>query len=271
MAKLPNRGIEDTRYPYKAKVKRVDYEVKKEQLQIELLKLQKWVQDTGKKVVILFEGRDAAGKGGTIKRFMEHLNPRGAKVVALSKPSEVELGQWYFQRYVSNLPSKGEIVLFDRSWYNRAGVEHVMNFCTKEEYEVFLRQVPQFEKFLVESGIILFKFWFSVSRKEQIRRFKKRSVDPLRQWKLSPVDMESFDKWDAYTKAKEAMYYYTDTAVAPWTIVRSDDKKRARLNCMLEVLDKIPYKKKNNKVVHPSDSKIILPVENVFPVRRRDH
>jgi polyphosphate kinase 2 len=202
---------------------------------------------------------------------MEHLNPRGAKVVALNKPTEVESSQWYFQRYVKHLPGKGEIVLFDRSWYNRAGVERVMDFCSNAEYEVFLRQVPQFEKFLVESDIILFKFWFSVSRKEQIRRFKRRSVDPLRQWKLSPIDIKSFDKWESYTKAKEAMFYYTDTAIAPWTIIRSDDKKRARLNCMRDVLSKIDYKKKDKKISIPADEKLVFPVENVFPVRRRDH
>ncbi|MBT3983211.1 MAG: polyphosphate kinase 2 [Bacteriovoracaceae bacterium] len=252
-------------------MKRRTYEGQKKKLQIELLKMQKWVKETGQKVVIVFEGRDAAGKGGTIKRFMEHMNPRGARVVALNKPSEVESGEWYFQRYIKHMPSKGEIVLLDRSWYNRAGVEHVMNFCSKGQYELFIKQVPLFERLLVESGVYLFKFWFSVGKKEQYRRFKKRSADPLRQWKLSPIDLKSFNKWDAYTRAKEAMYYYTDSASAPWTVVRSDDKKRARVNCMMDVLNKLPYKKKNKKIVRGPDPKIIFPVLKFFPVRRKEY
>jgi polyphosphate kinase 2 len=232
-------------YPYKNLMSRKNYEKQKYQLQVELLKLQAWVKETGQRIVILFEGRDAAGKGGTIKRFMEHLNPRGASVVALEKPSEVERGQWYFQRYIQHLPTAGEIVMFDRSWYNRAGVEHVMGFCTADEYAEFMRQCPEFERTLVRSGIFLIKFWFSVSRAEQRRRFKERENHPLKQWKLSPIDMASLDKWDEYTKAKEAMFFYTDTADAPWTVVKSDCKKRARLNAMRYVLHKIPYVNKD--------------------------
>nr|WP_309249617.1 polyphosphate kinase 2 [Paraburkholderia sp. CNPSo 3274] len=233
-------GWREGSYPYRNLMSRRAYERQKYRLQVELLKLQAWVRETGQRVVILFEGRDAAGKGGTIKRFMEHLNPRGARVVALEKPTEVERGQWYFQRYVQHLPSAGEIVLFDRSWYNRAGVEHVMGFCAPEEYADFMRQVPEFERQLIRSGIHLIKFWFSVSRAEQRRRFKERKVHPLKQWKLSPVDLASLDKWEAYTQAKEAMFSQTDTADAPWTVVRSDCKKRARLNAMRFVLHKLP-------------------------------
>lgn len=231
-------------YPYKNLLSRRSYEKQKYALQVELLKLQAWVKETGQRVVIIFEGRDAAGKGGAIKRFMEHLNPRGARVVALEKPSEVERGQWYFQRYVSQLPTAGEIVLFDRSWYNRAGVERVMGFCSNDEYLEFMREAPEFEKHLVRSGIHLIKFWFSVSRKEQRRRFKEREVHPLKQWKLSPIDLASLEKWDDYTKAKEAMFFHTDTAESPWTVVKSDCKKRARLNAMRYVLHKLPYKNK---------------------------
>ncbi len=232
-------------YPYKNLLSRKNYETQKYKLQVELLKLQAWVKDTGQRVVIIFEGRDAAGKGGAIKRFMEHLNPRGARVVALEKPSESEKGQWYFQRYVQNLPTAGEIVLFDRSWYNRSGVEHVMNFCSADEYNEFVRQAPEFERMLTKSGIHLIKFWFSVSRDEQKRRFKERQTHPLKQWKLSPVDVASLNKWDDYTKAKEAMFFHTDTADAPWTVIKSDCKKRARLNAMKYVLNKLNYKGKN--------------------------
>ena len=232
-------------YPYKNRLSRRFYEKQKYKLQVELLKLQSWVKETGQRVVILFEGRDAAGKGGTIKRFMEHLNPRGARVVALEKPTESEKGQWYFQRYVQNLPTAGEIVLFDRSWYNRAGVEKVMGFCSKAEYKEFMRQTPEFERMLVKSGIHLIKFWFSVSREEQKRRFKERENHPLKQWKLSPVDMASLDKWDSYTEAKEAMFFHSDTADAPWTVIKSDCKKRARLNAMRYVLRKLEYTNKN--------------------------
>lgn len=231
-------------YPYKNLMSRKRYEIQKYKLQVELLKLQSWAKETGQRVVILFEGRDAAGKGGTIRRFMEHLNPRGARVVALEKPSESERGQWYFQRYVQHLPTAGEIVLFDRSWYNRAGVERVMGFCSEAEYQQFIHQAPLFERQLVQSGVYLIKFWFSVSRKEQRRRFKERELHPLKQWKLSPIDLASLDKWDDYTKAKEAMFFETDTADAPWTVIKSDCKKRARLNAMRYVLHKLPYTNK---------------------------
>jgi polyphosphate kinase 2 len=244
-------------YPYKHLMSRRSYERRKYELQVELLKLQAWVKETGQRVVILFEGRDAAGKGGTIKRFMEHLNPRGAHVVALEKPSEVERGQWYFQRYIEHLPTRGEIVLFDRSWYNRAGVERVMGFCTDEEYLEFMRQAPEFERNLVRSGLHLIKFWFSVSRKEQRRRFKERKSHPLKQWKLSPVDLASLDKWDEYTRAKEAMFFYTDTADAPWTVIKSDCKKRARLNAMRYVLHKLPYANKDLERIGPLDPLLV--------------
>ncbi len=232
-------------YPYKNLMSRKRYETQKYQLQVELLKLQSWAKETGQRVVILFEGRDAAGKGGTIRRFMEHLNPRGARVVALEKPSDAERGQWYFQRYVQHLPTAGEIVMFDRSWYNRAGVERVMGFCSEAEYQQFIHQAPLFERQLVQSGVHLIKFWFSVSRKEQRRRFKERELHPLKQWKLSPIDLASLDKWDDYTKAKEAMFFETDTADAPWTVIKSDCKKRARLNAMRYVLHKLPYTNKD--------------------------
>lgn len=232
-------------YPYKYRMLRRDYEREKFVLQTELLKLQSWVKEAQQRVIILFEGRDAAGKGGTIKRFMEHLNPRGARVVALEKPNEVERGQWYFQRYVEHLPTTGEIVLFDRSWYNRAGVERVMGFCSDAEYHEFLRQAPEFERNLVRSGIHLIKFWFSVSQEEQARRFRERTVHPLKQWKLSPIDLASLDKWDSYTAAKEAMFFHTDTADSPWTVVKSNDKKRARINAMRYVLHAMPYPDKD--------------------------
>lgn len=244
-------------YPYKNRMSRKNYEAQKYQLQVELLKMQRWVRQTGQRIVILFEGRDAAGKGGTIKRFMEHLNPRGAKVVALEKPTEQEQGQWYFQRYVAHLPTKGEIVLFDRSWYNRAGVERVMGFCTDEQYQRFMEQVPEFEKHLISSGIYLIKLWFSVSQAEQRRRFAEREAHPLKQWKLSPIDKASLDKWDDYTLAKEAMFYNTDSAESPWIVIKSDDKKRARLNAMRYVLNKIPYDNKDTSVVGLVDPLIV--------------
>jgi len=250
-------GWREGRYPYRHLMSRKNYEREKYKLQVELLKLQAWVKETGQRVVILFEGRDAAGKGGTIKRFMEHLNPRGARVVALEKPSEVERGQWYFQRYVEHLPTRGEIVMFDRSWYNRAGVERVMGFCTDDEYLEFMRQAPEFERNLVRSGIVLVKFWFSVSRHEQRRRFKERRSHPLKQWKLSPVDLASLDKWDEYTRAKEAMFFHTDTADSPWTVIKSDCKKRARLNAMRYVLHRIPYSKKELESIGPIDPLLV--------------
>jgi polyphosphate kinase 2 len=244
-------------YPYANLMARKTYEKQKYRLQVELLKLQAWVKETGQRVVILFEGRDAAGKGGTIKRFMEHLNPRGARVVALEKPSDVERGQWYFQRYVEHLPTRGEIVMFDRSWYNRAGVERVMGFCSQNEYDEFMRQAPEFERHLVRSGVHLFKFWFSVSRAEQRRRFKEREAHPLKQWKLSPVDMASLDKWDEYTRAKEQMFLHCDTADAPWTVIKSDCKKRARLNAMRYVLQRLPYKNKDAKSIGSVDTLLV--------------
>ncbi len=244
-------------YPYKNLMTRKNYEKQKYRLQVELLKLQAWVKETGQRVVVLFEGRDAAGKGGAIKRFTEHLNPRGARVVALEKPSEVERGQWYFQRYIQHLPTAGEIVMFDRSWYNRAGVERVMGFCDQDEYAEFMRQCPEFERNLARSGIHLIKFWFSVSRAEQRRRFKERETHPLKQWKLSPIDLASLDKWEDYTKAKEAMFFYTDTADSPWTVVKSDCKKRARLNAMRYILHKLPYKNKDVERIGPLDPLLV--------------
>jgi polyphosphate kinase 2 len=258
-------------YPYKNLMLRRNYEKQKYQLQVELLKLQAWVKETGQRVVILFEGRDAAGKGGTIKRFMEHLNPRGAKVIALEKPSEVERGQWYFQRYIQHLPTTGEIVLFDRSWYNRAGVERVMGFCSPDEYSEFMRQCPEFERNLVRSGIHLIKFWFSVSREEQRRRFKERKNHPLKQWKLSPIDMASLDKWGDYTKAKEAMFFYSDTADAPWTVVKSDCKKRARLNAMRYILHKLPYANKDLERIGALDSLIVGRANVVYELGEQEN
>jgi polyphosphate kinase len=251
-------------YPYAERIPRPDYEVVKRQLQIELLKLQNWVKDKGKRVVILFEGRDAAGKGGTIKRFTEHLNPRGAKVVALEKPSERELGEWYFQRYVEHLPSSGEIVLFDRSWYNRAGVERVMGFCTDHQYEVFLKQAPAFEELLTGDGTSLIKLWFSVSRSEQRTRFLIRRIDPVRQWKLSPTDLASLGRWDDYTVAKEAMFKKRDTSFAPWTVLKSNDKKRARIEAMRFVLNQFDYPHRDERVVRMPDPLVVGPAAAVY-------
>ena len=245
------------RYPYQTKIRRSAYEQHKNELQVELLKVQNWVKTTGQRIVVLFEGRDAAGKGGTIKRYMEHLNPRAARVVALEKPTDHERGQWYFQRYAAHLPTAGEMVFFDRSWYNRAGVERVMGFCTSTEYLEFMRQAPEFERMLVRSGIRLYKYWFSVTRQEQERRFAAREKDPLKHWKLSPIDALSRDKWQEYTEAKEAMFFYTDTADAPWTIIKSDDKKRARLNCMQHFLSSLDYPDKDPHVVRGPDPLIV--------------
>lgn len=254
---MPRDKVMNPKYPYADKMKRNEYERRKRELQVELIRMHNWLRDEKKRVVIIFEGRDAAGKGGAIKRFTEHLNPRRSRVVALEKPSEVERGQWYFQRYIDHLPSQGEIVFFDRSWYNRAGVEKVMGFCTDDEYRLFLKQAPNFEEMLINSGIILFKFWFSVSREEQIRRFIARTNDPLKQWKLSPMDVASLARWDDYTIAKEEMFKTTDMDKSPWTIIRSDDKKRARLNAMRYVLDNIPYEGKNLDGLFPADELII--------------
>jgi len=244
-------------YPYDERLSRAAYEHDKRLLQIELLKLQNWIKGTGGRLVILFEGRDAAGKGGTIKRFTEHLNPRGARVVALEKPSERERTQWYFQRYVAHLPAAGEIVLFDRSWYNRAGVERVMGFCDPAEYLEFMRQAPEFERMLVRDGVHLVKFWFSVSQAEQRTRFLIRQVDPVRQWKLSPMDLASLERWHQYTDAKEAMFFYTDTADAPWTVIKSNDKKRARIAAMQHVLSLFPYANKDPEIAEAPDPLIL--------------
>lgn len=251
-------------YPYPSRMDVRDYDMQKRLLQIELLKLQNWIKGTGGRLVIVFEGRDAAGKGGTIKRFTEHLNPRGARVVALEKPSEREATQWYFQRYVQHLPAAGEIVMFDRSWYNRAGVERVMGFCSDQQYDEFIRQAPTFEQMLVSDGLHLIKFWFSVSASEQRTRFAIRQVDPVRQWKLSPMDLQSLDKWDAYTRAKETMFARTDTAVAPWTVVKSNDKKRARVESMRHVLAQFDYDNKDHELVARPDSLIVGPAAELF-------
>ena len=251
------RAFESGDYPYSTKVGERDYLERVRPLQAELVKAQNWVKDTGEKILVLFEGRDAAGKGGTIKRFMEHLNPRGARIVALEKPSERERTQWYFQRYVAQLPAGGEIVFFDRSWYNRAGVERVMGFCSANEYLEFMRQAPEIERMIARSGVRLFKYWFSVTRAEQRRRFLARETDPLKQWKLSPIDRASLDKWDDYTEAKEAMFFYTDTADAPWTIIKSDDKKRARLNCLQHFLSQLPYPNKDRHLIAGPDPLIV--------------
>jgi polyphosphate kinase len=246
-------------YPYDERLSRHEYDHHKRLLQIELLKLQNWCKDTGERMVILFEGRDAAGKGGTIKRFMEHLNPRGANVIALEKPNERESTQWYYQRYIDHLPAAGEIMLFDRSWYNRAGVERVMGYCTRAEYLEFMRQTPELERMFVRSGIHLVKFWFSVTQGEQRTRFAIRQVDPVRQWKLSPNDLASLDKWGEYTEAKEAMFFYTDTADAPWTVVKSNDKKRARIEAMRHVLNRFDYADKDEEIVGRPDPLLIGP------------
>ncbi|WP_035758826.1 polyphosphate kinase 2 [Granulicoccus phenolivorans] len=244
-------------YPYPTRMKQDEYDEIKYQLQIELLKLQYWAQDNDRRFVIVFEGRDAAGKGGTIKRFTEHLNPRYARVVALAKPSDREGGQWYFQRYIQHLPTHGEIVMFDRSWYNRSGVERVMGFCTDEQYETFMEQAPLFEKMLVDSGIHLTKFWFSVTQHEQRTRFAIRQIDPVRRWKLSPMDLESLDKWEAYTTAKEAMFLRTDTDYAPWITIKSNDKKRARINAMRAFLSQFDYDDKDHAIVAEPDPKLV--------------
>ncbi len=244
-------------YPYDERMTREEYEVEKYRLQVELLKFQYWTQDTGRKHLLLFEGRDAAGKGGTIKRFTEHLNPRAARVVALTKPTETELGQWYFQRYIAHLPTAGEIVLFDRSWYNRAGVERVMGFSTPEQYSQFMHQAPLIENALIDSGMSLTKLWFSVTRSEQRTRFAIRQIDPVRQWKLSPMDLESLDRWNDYTAAKEEMFRRTDTDIAPWTTIKSNDKKRARINAMRFFLNQFDYDGKDPEVVYAPDPLIV--------------
>ena len=257
-------GFENGRYPYSRRMGRKQYETEKTALQTELLKVLLWAQETGQKFVLIFEGRDAAGKGGTIKRFTEHLNPRAARVVALNKPSNAERGQWFFQRYLSELPTKGEMVFYDRSWYNRAGVERVMGFCEPGEYLEFMRQTPEVERMLVRSGIKLYKYWFSVTQEEQRNRFASRQTDPLKRWKMSPIDKASLGMWDDYTEAKEAMLFYTDTADAPWTIIKSDDKKRARLNCMRHFLSTLDYPGKDPEVATDPDPRIVGRADHVL-------
>ncbi len=255
-------------YPYAEKLRRRRYEKVKRSLQIELLKLQRSVRAQRQRLIVLFEGRDAAGKGGTIKRFTENLNPRGAHVVALDKPTEREQTEWYLQRYIAHLPAAGEISMFDRSWYNRAGVERVMGFANPDQVMEFLREAPEFERMLARDGIILVKFWFSVSRTEQLRRFVRRQVDPVKQWKLSPTDLASLDKWDEYTLAKESMFFYTDLADAPWTVVKSNDKKRARLEAMRYVLSRVPYEDQDESVVGRPDPLIVGPARLLLPDTR---
>ncbi len=259
-----NAIFPNANYPYEKKMGKKKYEKEKKLLQIELAKFQHWVKETGQKYLIIFEGRDAAGKGGTIKRFTEHLNPRGAQVVALEKPDDRERGQWYFQRYVQHLPTEGEILFFDRSWYNRAGVERVMGFCTAQEYLEFMRQCPEFERMITRSGIKLIKLWFSVSRNEQFRRFSGRKKDPLKQWKISDIDLASIDKWDNYSEAKEAMFFYTDTKDSPWIVVKSDCKKRARLNAMRYVLHNADYPNKDPKIACAPDELIVGTADTIY-------
>lgn len=251
-------------YPYNKKISLFDYESEKHLLQRELLKVQSWVKESGQRIVCLFEGRDAAGKGGTIKRYMEHLNPRAARVVALEKPTERERGEWYFQRYIHHLPTTGEMRFYDRSWYNRGGVEKVMGFCTDREYLEFMRQAPNLERMLVNSGTILFKFWFSVTQQEQLRRFHSRKYDPLKQWKLSPIDIQSLSKWKDYTEAKQSMFFHTDTGDAPWTVVKSDDKKRARINCIRYFLHHLDYPNKDESIVYAPDENIVGGVKSFY-------
>ncbi|MFK0192854.1 polyphosphate kinase 2 [Kitasatospora sp. NPDC090308] len=257
-------------HPYDRRMGRGEYERTKRILQIELLKLQRWVKATGTRLVVVCEGRDAAGKGGAIRRFTERLNPRGARIVALDKPTDREAGQWYFQRYVAQLPTAGEIVFFDRSWYNRAGVERVMGFCSPEEYERFLRQCPAFEDMLVADGIVLVKFWFSVSRSEQRTRFAIRRVDPVRQWKLSPTDLASLDLWDAYTSAKVGMFRATDTRSAPWTVVKGNDKRRARVEAIRSLLDRVDYESKDRDAVGRPDPLIVGAADTLLEAGEED-
>ena len=261
----PEVHFEDKPYPYENKMKKKEYEENLHALQIELLKTQRWVKEKGERIVIVFEGRDAAGKGGTIKRFTENLNPRGARVVALQKPNETEKGQWYFQRYVVHLPTAGEIVFFDRSWYNRAGVEPVMGYCTSKQYLEFMRQSPEFERSLVNSGIRLYKFWFAVSRQEQLERFEARKTDPLKQWKLSPTDLASLDKWDDYTRARDRMFFFTNIPEAPWIVIRSDDKKRARINAIRYLLHSLPYSDQDREIACRADPLVVASAEGLRP------
>jgi polyphosphate kinase len=256
-------------YPYAQRLGRRKYERQMRGLQVELLKLQRHIKTSGGRLVIVFEGRDAAGKGGTIRRFTENMNPRGARIVALEKPTEREQTEWYLQRYIAHLPAAGEIVMFDRSWYNRAGVERVMGFCHQDECLEFLREAPEFERMLARDGIKLIKFWFSVSRAEQLRRFVRRQLDPVKRWKLSPIDLASLDKWDEYTEAKESMFFFTDLADAPWTVVKSNDKKRARLEAMRYVLRQVGYDGRDDDVVGIPDSLIVGPAPLLIETSER--
>jgi polyphosphate kinase len=251
-------------FPYQERISRKQYEKSKRALQIELMKLQRWIKSTGGRLVIVFEGRDAAGKGGTIRRFTENLNPRGARIVALEKPTDRERTEWYLQRYIAHLPAAGEIVMFDRSWYNRAGVERVMGFCRPDECMEFLREAPEFERMLARDGVTLIKFWFSVSRSEQLRRFIDRQLDPVKQWKLSTIDLASLDKWHEYTEAKQSMFFFTDLADAPWTVVKSNDKKRARIEAMRYVLARVPYDGKDEQAVGQPDPLIVGPAPLLY-------
>jgi polyphosphate kinase 2 len=251
-------------FPYQERISRKQYEKSKRALQIELMKLQRWIKSTGGRLVIVFEGRDAAGKGGTIRRFTENLNPRGARIVALEKPTDRERTEWYLQRYIAHLPAAGEIVMFDRSWYNRAGVERVMGFCHPDECMEFLREAPEFERMLARDGVTLIKFWFSVSRSEQLRRFIGRQLDPVKQWKLSTIDLASLDKWHEYTEAKQAMFFCTDLTDAPWTVVKSNDKKRARIEAMRYVLARVPYDGKDEQAVGQPDPLIVGPAPLLY-------
>lgn len=244
-------------YPYKKKMKRAEYEETLERLQLELVKFQTWQRESGERVVIVFEGRDAAGKGGTINAFRQYLNPRHAKTVALSKPSDTEMGQWYFQRYIAHLPTKGEMLMFDRSWYNRGGVEPVMGFCTDEQHQRFLSEAPHFEHMMVKDGIKFFKFWLNVGQEMQIKRFHDRRQNPLKVWKLSPIDIKALNKWDDYTQARNSMMLATHTAHAPWTIVRSNDKRRARINAIRHFLNAMDYDGKDEKVIGKTDDLIL--------------
>jgi polyphosphate kinase 2 len=254
---IDDRALSSGGYPYVKRMKNKEYIAELHKLHIELAKLQRHVNEQGERVVILFEGRDAAGKGGSIKRFMEHLNPRSAKVVALAKPTEMERGQWYFQRYITHLPTKGDMTLYDRSWYNRAGVEPVMGFCTPEQNEQFLRETPDFEKMLKREGIRLFKFWLTIGREMQMKRFHARRHDPLKQWKLSPIDLKSIPLWDDYTRAIEKMFQFTHEMDAPWTVIKANDKRRARLAIIRKVLNAMEYTGKKREIVGVPDEKIV--------------
>ena len=262
--KIERAAFSSGGYPYTERMRRKDYERDLRLLQIELLKLQRWARKTGARIVILFEGRDSAGKGGTIKRFMEHMNPRHARAVALTKPTDIEHGQWYFQRYVAHLPTAGDMTLFDRSWYNRAGVERVMGFCTTEETRKFLREAPVFEAALVSDGFHLFKFWLTIGREMQLLRLHARRHDPLKQWKLSDIDLAALTHWDAYTEARQDMFAHTHKDQTPWTVIRSNDKRRARLNAIRVVLTAMDYDGKDAEIVGQTDDNIVGTTKEFF-------